>query len=162
MQSRVGTFRLWTPYSSSWTPRLHPQCWWQWVLYPCHSCPWYPATIRGTAHSRKWHCRLNTHGPTVPGRVPIVSLPLKTVDIGKTDRNFTTPNSLIKIKVKAGVVLKWPSFPTGKAERGVPPYHLHDEPGALPGLVPPHTSPWSQVDSRTQKELRSSYKAQEI
>lgn len=66
----------------------------------------------------------------MPGRVPIecVPLPLETVNIGKTEGNFTTPNSLIKIKVEAGVVLKWPSFPTGKAERGVPPYHLRDEP----------------------------------
>lgn len=68
---------------------------------------------------------------------------------------------LIRIKVEAGVVLKWP-FPTGKAERGVLPYHLRDEAGALPSLAPPHTSPQSQVDSRAQKQLRSSYKAQKI
>lgn len=91
-----------------------------------------------------------------------MSLPLETVDIGKTDRNFTTSNSLIKIKVEAGVVLKWPSFPTEKAERGMLPYHVCDEPGALPSLAPLHTSPHSQVDSRTQKQLHSSYKAQKI
>lgn len=69
---------------------------------------------------------------------------------------------LIRIKAETGMVLKWPSFPAGKAERSVPPYHLRDEPGALPSLAPPHTSPQSQMDSRAQKQLRSSYKAQKI
>ena len=87
---------------------------------------------------------------------------LKQWILEKLTENLQLQSYLIRIKVEAGVVLKWPSFPTGKAERGVLPYHLHDEPGALPSLAPPHTSPQSQVDSRAQKQLRSSYKAQKI
>lgn len=78
----------------------YPQCWWQWGLHPCHSGPQNLATVRSTAHFEG----------CLAGFPLDVCLCLLTQRILETSHVVQVQINWVRIRVEAGVELRWP-FP---------------------------------------------------